>query len=171
LAILLGLLSSALDIFFATIVSNRSFTEENILPLIILIMRSQILMACNYFILKFSIAAELDLKEITFDLSSDTRDNYFNLISFNTAHMALTSCLRVAIEICMIAIIVVYICVKDMQIILASSIIGSIYGVIFFGIIKYSNNIRRRTAEEQSIFIKKGLDLVALSDVAKQIGG
>ena len=68
-------------------------------------------------ILKFSVSAELDLKEQTFTLNKSNVGNFFKLISFNTAHMALTSLLRCLIEIITATVLIIYIAIFNLNII------------------------------------------------------
>lgn len=169
-AVLVGLLASAADIFLAVALSDTNFTENYIVPLFLLLMRSGVALVCNFFILKFSVSSELDLKVKSLEMSAAIRDNFFKLISFNTAHMALTSCLRMIIEIIMMIVLVVYIYMMDAKVIIVSFIFGAIYSIVFLGLFKYSAGIRTRAALEQNIFLSKATSLVALNDRAKQLG-
>lgn len=169
-AVLVGLLASAADIFLAIALSDANITGDYIAPLFLLLTRSGVALICNLLILKFSVSSELDLKVNSFEMSIAMRDNFFKLISFNTAHMALTSCLRMIIEIIVIIVLVVYIYTIDSRIIVASFVFGVFYSVVFFGIFKYSAAIRKSAAVEQNIFLSKATSLVALSDRAEQLG-
>jgi hypothetical protein len=168
-AVLVGLLASAADIFLAISLSDANITRDYILPLFLLSMRSGVSLLCNLLILKFSVSAELDLKVKSFELSSAKRDNFFKLISYNTAHMALTNCLRMIIEIIVMLVLVVYIYIIDSRIIVASFAFGFLYSIVFFGVFKYSATVRTRAAVEQNIFLSKAASLVALSDRAEQL--
>jgi hypothetical protein len=169
-AVLVGLLVSAVDIFLAISLSDANTTRDYIVPLFLLLMRTGVALTSNLLILKFSVSSELDLKVKSLEMSVSTRDNFFKLISFNTAHMALTSCLRMIIEIIVIMVLVVYIYIIDSRIIVASFAFGIFYSVVFFGIFKYSADIRTKAAVEQNNFLSKATSLVALSDRAEQLG-
>ena len=170
LAVISGLLVSAADIFLASTLSSRLISDDYIFPLLILIARSVLSLLCNFLILKFTLSSEIDLKVKSFEMPGVIRDNFFKLISFNTAHMALTSCLRMFIEIILIILLVAYIYIIDSRIILASLVFGVMFAVVFYGLIKYSAGIRSKAAAEQSIFLSKATSLVALSDRAEQLG-
>jgi hypothetical protein len=168
-AVLVGFLASIIDIFIAISFKDFNINSNEYVPILLLLARSSIALMCNFLILKFSVSSEMDLKAKSFEMSVTTRDNFFKLISFNASHMALTSFLRMVIELIVMNILAIYIFMLDSRIIVATTIIGFLYSIIFILLFKYSSNVRSQAANEQSIFLSKGMNIVALSDRAKQL--